>query len=280
MPETPLFVGNMRNTLLIKNVILIFIVSFVSFCRAPGYSAEKPQGTAAQPDTSKEQILRIGVQPNSPPLIFKQDQRIAGLDADFAVALAARMGKTPLFVELQWKDMIPALLDKRIDIIMSGMSITKSRGVRIAFSKPYLIVGQIALVRGKDKTFYPTAAAVKNCAVKVGVEKDTTGDLFVQQEFKYARKVNFESPEEAANALVAGKIDMLIHDLPVIWLLASKKETEGVVPIPINLTKEWLAWGMRYDDAHLLKTANTFLETWKNDGRLKKAIKKWMPYAK
>jgi ABC-type amino acid transport substrate-binding protein len=91
--------------------------------------------------------------------------------------------------------------------------------------------------------------------------------------------VNFESPDEAANALVAGKISMVIHDLPVIWLLASKKETEGVAPIPIVLTKEWLAWGMRHDDAALLKTANTFLETWKNDGRLKRTIKKWMPYA-
>jgi ABC-type amino acid transport substrate-binding protein len=270
----------MRKTQQVKNVILIFIVCFVSFCLAPGYSAEKPQGTAAQSDPSKDQILKVGVQPNSPPLIFKQDQRITGLDADLAVGLAAHMGKTPLFIELSWDDMIPALLDKRIDIIMSGMSITKSREIRIAFSKPYLIVGQIALVRGKDKTFYPTAAAVKNYRIRVGVEKDTTGDLFVQQEFKYARKVNFESPEEAANALVAGKIDMLIHDLPIIWLLASKKETEGLVPIPINLTKEWLAWGIRHDDPNMLKTANTFLETWKNDGRLKKAIKKWMPYAK
>jgi polar amino acid transport system substrate-binding protein len=277
MPETTLFGGAMINK--IKNVILIFIVCFISFCLAPGYSAEKPQGTAAQPDTAKDQILRVGVQPNSPPLIFKQDQRIVGLEADFAVALAARMGKTPLFVELQWKDMIPALLDKRIDIIMSGMSITKSRGVRIAFSDPYLIVGQNALVRGKDKTKYPDADAVKNCTVKVGVEKDTTGDLFVQQEFKYARKVNFESPDEAANALIEGKISMLIHDLPVIWLLASKKETEGVVPIPINLTKEWLAWGIRYDDPNLLKAANKFLESWKNDGRLKRVIKKWIPYA-
>jgi len=270
----------MRDILQTKNVILLFIVCFVSFCLSPGYSAEKPQGTATQPDTSKDQILKVGVQPNSPPLIFKQDQRIAGLDADLAVALAAHMGKTPLFIELLWEDMIPALLDKRIDIIMSGMSITKSRKVRIAFSNPYLIVGQNALVRSRDKNKYPDAAAVKNCTGKVGVEKDTTGEIFLQQEFKYARKVTFDSPDEAANALVAGKIDMLIHDLPVIWLLASKKETEGLAPIPINLTKEWLAWGIRYDDPNMLKTANTFLETWKNDGRLKKTIKKWMPYAK
>jgi len=270
----------MRNTRQVKNVILIFTVCFVSFCFAPGYSAEKPQGTAAQPDTAKDKMLKVGVQANSPPLIFKQDQRITGLDADFAVALAAHMGKTPLFIELPWDDMIPALLDKRIDIIMSGMSITKSKAVRITFSDPYLIVGQSALVRGRDKAKYPDAAAIKNSKIRVGVEQGTTGDFFVQQEFKFARKVNFKSPDEAADALVAGKISMLIHDLPVIWLLASKKETEGLVPIPIVLTKEWLAWGMRYDDAALLKKANTFLKTWKNDGRLKKAIKKWMPYAK
>jgi ABC-type amino acid transport substrate-binding protein len=52
-----------------------------------------------------------------------------------------------------------------------------------------------------------------------------------------------------------------------------------LTPIPILLTEESLAWGVRKDDEQLLNAANLFLETWKNDGRLENAITKWMPYA-
>ena len=86
-------------------------------------------------------ILRVGVSPDSPPLIFKQNDEISGLEAEMAVALANYLEKTAVFVEVPWEDQIPALLANRTDIIMSGMSVTLARQYEIAFSKPYFKSG-------------------------------------------------------------------------------------------------------------------------------------------
>jgi len=161
---------------------------------------------------------------------------------------------------------------------MSGMSITKTRTVRVAFSKPYLTVGQMALVRGEDRGKYPSVYAIKYSDAKIATEKGTTGDFLVQQQFTRADRKPFESPEKAVQALINGKIDIFIHDAPVIWWLASKYESKGLVPAPVFLTKEHLGWGIPYEDTELLEVANNLLALWEADGSLKRIIQRWIPH--
>ena len=257
----------------------IQLACVVGLCVALGCAATGNEKITSQPDIPKEDMLLVGVTPDSPPLIYKQGDRVVGLEAELASALAETMGKSVRFVELEWSNLIPALLENRIDVVMSGMSITKMREVRIAFTSPYLRAGQMALVRGEDSQKYPSAASIKKTNRRVGFIKGTTGNFLVQKEFQLARKTPFSSPEEGAQAIVEERIDFFIHDAPVIWWLASEREVEGLTPLPSLLTEEYLAWGIRKDDTKLLKSANTFLETCKNDGRLRKLIKHWMPFA-
>ena len=261
-------------------ISFIRIFCFLCFFLAIGCAATGVQTTGPTSNIAEDQILRVGVCANAPPLIFKQDRNIVGLEAELAGALAAEMGKTLRFVELKWNDLIPALLEKRIDIIMSGMSVTNTRQVRIAFSGPYLTVGQMALVRGEDVSKYRGAYSIIFSKGTVGTEKGTTGDFLVRQKFSKARRVSFDSPERAVTALIKGNIDILIHDAPVVWWLASEKESKGVSPVPAFLTEEHLAWGLRYEDTELLEKTNAFLTSWRDNGRLRNVIKKWMPYVR
>src|SRR5206468_10265090 len=82
--------------------------------------------------------LKVGITPEYPPLVFRQPDSTNGLEIELAKALGKELGRPIQFVVLEWEDQIPALLDRQTDIIMSGMSITKTRQLRVAFSKPYL----------------------------------------------------------------------------------------------------------------------------------------------
>jgi polar amino acid transport system substrate-binding protein len=86
-------------------------------------------------------VLRVGVSTNAPPLIFKQGSEIVGLEAELAKKFGDYLGKSVAFIELDWEDQIQALIANKTDIIMSGMSITKMRQVRIEFSRPYFRTG-------------------------------------------------------------------------------------------------------------------------------------------
>jgi len=261
-----------------KSVVQLTCLVIVSIFL--GCAGTVKEEIVSQPAPPPENVLQVGVSPTAPPLIFYKDTGVVGLETEFAGALAKSLGKTARFIMLGWDDLIPALTEKRIDIIMSGMSVTKMREGRISFTAPYLKAGQMALVRNQDAAMYPSAASIKNTQARVGFMQGTTGSFLVQQEFQLTtRKISFGFVKDAIQALVEERVDLFIDDAPVIWYKGTTQEAQGLTPIPILLTEESLAWGVRKDDAQLLNAANLFLETWKNDGRLKNAITKWMPYA-
>ena len=263
-----------------KKRLWVLMSGFMILCFVFGCAAIVSEEVVSQPSIPEKEVLRVGVTPTAPPLIYHQDGRILGLETELASALAKSLGEVAQAVVLGWNDLIPALLENRVDIIMSGMSITKIREARINFTSPYLKAGQMALVRSEDLSDYPSATSVKKTQSRVGFIKGTTGDFLVQREFQLtSRKVSFPSPKKGVQALAEGRIDILIHDAPVIWWIAAKKDAEGLAPLSFLLNEEYLAWGIRKDDDKLLKSANTLLENWKNDGRLNRVIKRWIPYA-
>ena len=263
-----------HNCFILKGMICISML-FGFGCAATGVSTP-PTNSAV----SNERVLRVGVTANAPPLVFRKGDKIQGLEADLAQELGTSLGKSVQFVDLKWEDLIPALLDNKIDIIMSGLSVTKMRKVRVAFTEPYLNSGLKAMIRGKDVSKYPSLIIFQFLSEpRVGVEKGTTADFLVQKVFKSTKRVLLSSPEKAAQALVKEKIDVFIHDAPVIWWLAAEKESDGLIPVPEFLTREDLAWAVRHEDKELLNSANNFISKMKNDGKLKAAINQWIPYA-
>jgi polar amino acid transport system substrate-binding protein len=224
--------------------------------------------------------LRVGITPNMPPLIYKQGRDTIGLEVDLANDLGRELGRPVRFVELRWDDQITALTQKKTDIIMSGMSVTKLRSMRIAFTDSYLEVGQLALVRRSDLERFYNRAAILLCSERVGVEKGTTGDLLVQQAFINAKRAVYSSSQAAVKDLINARIDMAIHDAPVVWWEASVHESDGIAVANVPLTTEYLAWGVREDDPAFLKAVNGILARWVQEGKLQGAVKRWIPYAR
>jgi ABC-type amino acid transport substrate-binding protein len=256
-------------------LILFFAAMFFLFsCTAAEQNSAAPRLVPPDPN-----ILRVGVTPNAPPLIFKQNHKIVGLEADLARDLAEYLGKSPSFVELKWEDQIPALLENRIDIIMSGMSITALREVRIAFALSYFESGQMALIRRKDAVRYRTGLFSFATSSAIGVVKDTTGEYFVETQFSNVNRIAYTDPRAAVTDLIDNHIDMFIYDAPMALYLASENESRGLTVLFVRLTKEPLAWGIRKDNVELLKSANQFLQLRNEEGKLNTMIKYWIPLA-
>ena len=232
---------------------------------------------AASGPAQNENVLRVGVSTNAPPLIFKQKQRITGLEADFARELATYLGKSLHFVELKWEKQVTALLDNQIDIIMSGMTKTALREARVSFSTPYFRSGQMALIRMKDAASFRTGFYSIKDDVAIGAVEDTTGEYFVLEQFGDNKTASFSKSTDAVEALIKGEIDIFIHDAPVIMYLGSENETRRVTPVYSLFTEEYLAWAVRKDDQRLLDAANAFLQEIHKNGRLRQMIRRWIP---
>jgi len=241
-----------------------------------GCASLETAGTPA-PDPS---VLRVGITPNMPPFIFKDAGTIAGLEADMARALGEALGRKTVFVELPWESLIPALQEDRIDMVMSGMSITPEREAQVYFADPYVQAGQTVLMRVADIRDYAYPELIVLTKGKIGIEAGTTGELFAQSRCPKATLVPFPSAEAAVKALVRRRVDMVIHDAPVIWNLAADYEDRGVAAAAYSLTEEYLAWAVNPGDPKLLADANRVRAQWKADGRLSEFVRRWLPWAK
>jgi len=234
-------------------------------CKSGSMFTPKPDNT-----------LYVGVTPDYAPIVFKQNNQITGLEVDFARELGLALKRPVEFVPVKWNDQIEALLTDQVDIIMSGMTITNPRKIRIAFSDPYLKEGLTCLIRRNDLQRYTKPEAIINENINFGVQQGSTADVFVNQRCKNAISITYIDPRDAQFNLVNRKIDVFIHDSPAVLWLASESEADlAVVPPP--MTEEYLAWGLRKDDSELLQTVNENLKRWKQDGTYQRILKRWLP---
>lgn len=224
-------------------------------------------------------LMRVGINTGYPPLGFENNGHVQGIEADFAFMLGKELDVTIQFVPMPLKDLIPALVDDRIDIIMAGMSVTTARSEKVAFCEPYARVGQMALMREKEFAKYRTANALNWPTSRVGVKAHTTGAKFAKQSLGAAKITQFDTVDAGVAALRAGKIDFFIHDAPTIWRIVGPplKPDPELIGLYEPLTEEYLAWAVRKDATQLHQKLDDIVIKWKTDGQIKTVLEKWVP---
>lgn len=242
-------------------------------------------GTSTTPSTQSSQpaaapsgpVLRVGLTPDYPPLVYREAGQLKGLEVDLAGALGEALGRPVEFVPMAWQQLVPALQRKDIDVIMSGVSVTPEREEQVAFTDSYLTVGQMVIIRVRDAARYRSPLQALTGNARVGYVVDTTGAEFVLAEGLIRNKRAFDSVKPALEALKAGDIDLFIHDAPTSWDLAVSEYANDLMSLYRPLTEEQLAWAVHKDDTALRAELNRALQSLRQSGYLELALYRWIP---
>lgn len=247
---------------------------FVFLCSVAALVAGCQTTKTVAPDPS---ILRVGVTPRSRPMIFEQEGQIMGIEADYAKQLGKALNREIVFTQVPWDQQIEFLENNKTDIIMSNMSITGPRAIRIEFTRPYLQSGLSALFRrDQSDPMGLIGSVIINQARTIGFVKDTTGEFYTLQRFNRATHQPFPNTEAGVKALLDGKIDMFVHDAPIVWWQSAQNERE-LVAFHDVLNVEPLAWGIGRHNMELLDEVNALLVKWDRDGTSARIIRNWLP---
>ncbi|HSO08034.1 MAG TPA: transporter substrate-binding domain-containing protein, partial [Pelomicrobium sp.] len=213
-----------------------------------------------------------------PPVAFTRNGVLAGIEPDLARELERRTGRRFQLVEQDWDALIPALESGRIDVIMAGMSITPERSGRVAFTDPYMRVGQMALIREADAARLAKPESLKSPGTRVGVVGGTTGDAFASSQLLRAIIFRYQDTEEGVRALQSGQVDYFIHDAPTVWHFSAAPESRrrGLMGLFTPLTEEHLAWAVRKEDDTLRRQLNAALREMRADGTLQAIVGRWI----
>ncbi len=221
--------------------------------------------------------LRVGLSPDYPPLAYKDQGQLTGIDVAAAEVLGQQLGRKTEFVEKSFDKLIPALQAGEIDIIMSGMTITPERSEKVSFSKPYLSAGQMAIIRFADAGRFGFKGVMFRPGARVAVQKHTTSEDFATESLKNASVTRCDSIDEAFALLKSGKVDFLLHDAATSWSLATDKDKQDLMSLNTELTDEKLGWAVKKDNTALLQSVNQQLTIMQKNGMLRAIISKWIP---
>ena len=246
--------------------------------------------------------IKIGTEGAYPPWNSKDASgNLIGFEVELAQELCAIMKAECTIVEQDWDGMIPALLMRKFDAIMAGMSITAERQKTITFSQGYADeVASLAVMKGSSLEGIDTPEGVNltlgGSAVKKAL-KTLTGALAgktvctqtgtIHQNFLESGdvgKVNlrtYKTQDEVNLDLASGRCDVALAAAVAFSDYAEKSGKPVVLVGPTfsgGAFGNGVGVGIRQDDTELLKAFNRAIDKARKNGDISRIATKWFGF--
>ena len=138
--------------------------------------------------------LVVGITGTQPPLnATTKDGKIIGFDADIAKLIAANMGVEAKFETMPFAKLLPALKDDKVDMILSSMTMTLERNLKVAFVGPYYVSGKGILTKGQTISLLQDPAGLNRPQFKIAALQNSTSKIFVEKSAPKAELVTTAS---------------------------------------------------------------------------------------
>ena len=157
--------------------------------------------------------LTMGTNAEFPPYEFYEGDKIVGIDAEIAAAIADQLGMKLVIEDMAFDAIIPAITSGKIDMGMAGMTVTDERKRSVNFSDSYATGVQVVIVTSDSKI--KTVDDLSAGGLRIGVQSSTTGDLYATWDLEdegLATVQRYNKGADAVQALVTGKVDCVIID--------------------------------------------------------------------
>ena len=246
--------------------------------------------------------IKIGTEGAYPPWNSKDASgKLIGFEVELAYTLCRYIGQQCEIVEQDWDGMIPALIMRKFDAIMAGMSITAERQKAISFSQGYADeVASLAVMKGSDLEGMDTPEGINLTLGGSGVKKTLktlTGALSgktvctqtatIHQNFLESGdvgKINlrtYKTQDEVNLDLASGRCDVALAAAVAFTDYAEKSGKPVVLVGPTfsgGAFGNGVGVGIRKDDTELLKAFNKAIEKARKNGDISRIATKWFGF--
>ena len=156
--------------------------------------------------------LVIGITDYKPMDYRDENGEWIGFDADYARAVCAKLGVTPVFKEIDWELKTASLAAKEVDCIWNGMTITDAIENAADCTVPYMYNTQVAVIKKADAEKYKALADFAGASI--AAEGGSAGETVIKE--NAVVKDGLKSVPAQTDALLevlAGASDAAVVDL-------------------------------------------------------------------
>lgn len=286
----------MKSTTVYKSIIVFFILLGANLVFMP-YSGADEVATGDSPVLKRiveSGVLKVGVNPLFKPFSFKNEKNEqVGIDIDIAKLLAKSLDvRLEIIVPKSFSELIPMLMDDRIDIIMAGMTINFKRSKLINFTAPYFNTGlsiMLSKVKGAelglsdvqsyDNLMLILKARRKEDRLIIAVTRGKSPARSVPIYFPKARIVEYPTNEASAQAVADGKAHFMVHDeiFLKMWVSDNKeKALYKLVVFPEPFKPDYYGFAVRKGNQEFLNMLNVFTRELHAEGHFTGFMRKYI----
>ena len=259
-------------------IILVSILAVTLFTGCTQMQQES-SGTSISPVLDRIQQrgeLVVGTMGNMPPLnMTSKDGEIFGLEPDLAAMLAGAMEVKVKFVTKPFNELLPALQNGEVDMIMSGMTITPERNLKFAFVGPYFISGKAFLTKVKTIAYADEAKDANNPNTKIVALKGSTSQAFAETYLDKTTLYTTGTYDEAVDMVLQDKVHAMIADYPICVVSVFRYPNAGLLSVVTQLTYEPIGIAMPPNDPLLVNWMQNTLNNIEGSGMLDELKLKW-----
>ena len=252
--------------------------------------------------SSSADQIKIGTEGAYPPWNSKDSAgNLIGFEVELANELCKIMKHDCTIVEQDWDGMIPALVSRKFDAIMAGMSITGERMKTINFSQGYADeVASLAVMKGSKNEGLKTMSAINLTDVSadeqapldvltkafkgktIGVQTATIHQNFLESGLMGNVKIRtYKTQDEVNLDLASGRCDVALAAAVAFTDYAEKSGKSVVLVGPTfsgGAFGNGVGVGIRKDDTELLKAFNKAIEKARKNGDISRIATKWFGF--
>lgn len=220
--------------------------------------------------------LVVGVSGDQPPLnATTRNGKIIGLEADIASRLASDMGVKLRLATMPFAELLPALSEGKIDLILSGMTMTTQRNRKVAFAGPYYVTGKAFLTKQKTIASLKNADGIDAPEYTVTALKGSTSQMYVEKVLPKAKLVPTVNYEEALALVLQDKAHAMVADYHFCAVAAARYKEKGLTTVEAPFTFDPIGIAMPDGDPLLANLLQNFIASLAGSGDLKKMTERW-----
>jgi polar amino acid transport system substrate-binding protein len=220
--------------------------------------------------------IRIGMSGDQPPFsMTATDGSLFGLDVDMAKGLADNIGVKAKLIKMNFNELIPALQNGEIDLVISGVTMTLERNKKVAFIGPYLISGNTILTKNSDYINAQSVEEIDKTGVKISVMQGTTSEEFINATISNASIYKSTTNKLALKMLEEGKVDIFVAGYPTIAVALLDKKADGFSTIDEPFDYEPIGIAITPSDPLLINLTTNYLNALERTGILDMLKVKW-----
>ncbi|MBK1842102.1 transporter substrate-binding domain-containing protein [Azospirillum sp. YIM B02556] len=205
-----------------------------------------------------------------------------GWEVDFMNAVCTKAKLDCVITPIAWDGIIPALTSKKIDLIISSMTITDERLKTIDFSDKYYDA-RAAIVGPRETKFDATPKGLKGKLL--GLQVASIHQRYAQKHFadSVAGIKEYQTLDEAQQDLVAGRIDAIQADsFAMVDFLKTPAgaccEIKGYAAKDESVLGHGVGVGLRKGETELKGKINTAIKAIRADGTYQAITKKYFDF--